>query len=177
MFSIGSAFTFEITYPDVVMKIIINVSIGKRCQMYEIPTKVVNMNKVIFANFITDHFNYCITCDEFPYELKRPGVISVHKNNAKCDKANYRLVSILTHFSNIYEKFVYNQLSKCFDNLLLTSQCGFRKGFSSQCCLLVKLGKFRKVIDRGYKSGALLTDISKAFSCIDHKHLFTKLYC
>ena len=109
------------------MKIVINVSFGKRCQMYEIPTKVVNMNKVIFANFITDHFNYCITCDEFPYELKRPGVISVHKNNAKCDKANYRLVSILTHFSNIYEKFMYNQLSNTLIIYFSQVSVGFEK--------------------------------------------------
>ena len=37
------------------------------------------MNKDIFANFITDHFNYCIAYGEFPDELKHADVISVHK--------------------------------------------------------------------------------------------------
>ena len=67
--NIGSAFTFEITYPDVVMKIIINLNITKNSEMYDIPTKVVKINKVIFAIFITELFNYCIT-SKFPYELE-----------------------------------------------------------------------------------------------------------
>ena len=54
------------------------------------------MNKDIFANFITDHFNYCIANGEFPDELKHTDVILVHEKNEKCNKTNYRPVSILT---------------------------------------------------------------------------------
>ena len=36
--------------------------------------------------------------------------------------------------------------------------------------------KFKEVIDRGYEFGALLTDLSKAFGCIDHPLLIAKLY-
>ena len=71
---------------------------------------------------------------------------------------------------------MYNQLSKYFDSLLATNQCGFRKGFSSQYCLLVMLEKVKEAIDRGNQFGALLTDLSKAFDCIDHKLLIAKLY-
>ena len=61
-------------------------------------------------------------------------------------------------------------------SLLATNQCGFWKGFSSQQWLLVILKKFKEAIDRGNQSGALLTDLSKAFDCIDHKLLIAKLY-
>ena len=74
-------------------------------------------------------------------------------------------MSILTKISKIYEKLLYDQLSKYFDSLLATNQCGFRKGFSSQYCLLVMLEKFKEAIDRGNQFGALLTDLSKAFDC------------
>ena len=104
--------------------------------------KVIKINKDIFANFITDYFTYCIACSEFPDELKH-AVIPVHKKNEKCNKTNYRPVSILTNISKIYEKLLYDQLSKYFDSLLATNQCGFRKGFSSKYCLLVMLGKFK----------------------------------
>ena len=121
------------------------------------------MNKYIFPNFITDHFNYCIANGEFPDELKHPDVIPVHKKNKKCNKTKCRPVSILTNISKMYEKLLYDQLSKYFDSLLATNQWGFRKGFSSQYCLLVILEKFKEAIDRGHQFGTLLTDLSKTF--------------
>ena len=63
-----------------------------------------------------------------------------------------------------------------FDKLLLPSQCGFRKGYSSRHCLLALLEKFKKSADNKNKFGTLLSDISKAFDCIDHKHLIAKLF-
>ena len=38
------------------------------------------------------------------------------------------------------------------------------------------LEKFKEAIDRGNQFGALLTDVSKASDCIDHKRLIAKLY-
>ena len=101
---INLTFSFEITYTDVVMKVINNLNVAKTCQGNDIATKIIRINKDIFANFITDHFNYCIAYGEFPDELKHADVIPVHKKNEKCNKINYRPVSILTNISKIYKK-------------------------------------------------------------------------
>ena len=143
----NSTFSFENTYTDVAMKVTNNLNVAKSCQINDIPTKVIKMNKDIFANFITDHFNYCIAYGEFPNELKHADVIPSHKKNEKCDKTNYRPGSILTNTSKIHEKLLYNQLSKYFDSLLATNQCVFRKGSSSQYCLLVMLEKFKEATE------------------------------
>ena len=103
-------------------------------------------------------------------------IITVHKKNEKCNKANDRPVSIPTNILKIYEKLLHNKLYKYFDSLLAANQCGFGKGFSSQCCQLVTLEKFKQAIDGGNQFGSLLTDLSKAFDCIDHKLLIAKLY-
>ena len=42
---------------------------------------------------------------------------------------------------------MYGQLPKYFDSLLATNQCGFRKGFRSQYCLLVMLERFKEAIE------------------------------
>ena len=102
-------FSLENTYTNEVMKVINDLNVAKTCQVNDIPTKVIKMNKDIFANFTTDHFNYCIAYSEFPDELKH-AVIPVHKKNEKCNKANYRPVSTLTNISKICEKLLHNQL-------------------------------------------------------------------
>ena len=64
---------------------------------------------------------------------------------------------------------------KYFNHILSKWQCGFRKGFSTQHCLLVMTEKWRKCLDKGGISGAILTDLSKAFDCILHNLLIAKL--
>ena len=54
------------------MEVTNNLNVAKSCQINDIPTKVIKMNKDIFTNFITDQFNYCITYGEFSDELKHP---------------------------------------------------------------------------------------------------------
>ena len=71
---------------------------------------------------------------------------------------------------------MYNQLYIYFNNTLSPNQFGFLKGDSAQQCLLVMIEKFKESIDKGHKFGALLTEVSKVFDCIDHKILIAKLY-
>ena len=125
---------------------------------------------------IYKHFKYCIDKGEFPNDLKHTDIAPMYKKNNKSEKENYRPVSILSNLFKIYGKLMYNPLYEYFDNILLPSQCGFRKGYSAQHCLLVMIEKFKEAIDRGYEFGALLTDLSKAFDCINHPLLIAKLY-
>ena len=71
---------------------------------------------------------------------------------------------------------MYNQLYEYFESILFSSQCGFWKRYSAQHCLLVMIEKIKKVIDRGNEFGALLTDLFKAFDCINHPLLIAKLH-
>ena len=64
---------------------------------------------------------------------------------------------------------------KYFNHVLSKSQCGFRESFSTQHCLLVITEKWRKCLDKRGISGAILTDLHKAFDCILHGLLIAKL--
>ena len=134
------------------------------------------MNCDIFSNLIYKHFNCCIDKGEFPNDLKHADIVPIYKKNNKYKKENCRPVSVLSNLSKIYEKLMYNQLYEYFDNILLPSQCGFQKGYNAQHCLLVMTEKFTEAIDMGYEFDALLTDLSKAFDCINHPLLIAKLY-
>ena len=62
-----------------------------------------------------------------------------------------------------------------FDDLLSKYQCGFRKGFNVQRCLVSMIETWKESVDNGRAFGALMTDISKAFGCLHHELLIAKL--
>ena len=70
---------------------------------------------------------------------------------------------------------MYQQLHEHFSSFLPPKQCGFRKGYSAQHCLVVILETFKESKDKGEEFGAFFTDLSKAFDCIDHNQLITRL--
>ena len=97
------------------------------------------------------------------------------KQGSRNKKENYRPISILPLISKIFEKIICRQLSNHFDNILSKFQCGFRKGYSPQHCLLLMIDKWKKAVDNHKVFGAVLTDLSKAFDCICHDLLIAKL--
>ena len=54
-------------------------------------------------------------------------------------------------------------------------QCGFRKGCSTQHCLLAMLKKWTSAVGKGKSFGALLTDLPETFDCLSHELLLAKL--
>ena len=54
-------------------------------------------------------------------------------------------------------------------------QCGFRKSYSTQQCLIALIEKWKSTVDSGKPFGALLMDLSKPFDCLPHELLLAKL--
>ena len=64
-----------------------------------------------------------------------------HKKFETTNKANYRPISILPAVSKIFEKIMYDQIEMYMNTHLSDYLCGFRKGYSTQYCLLSMLEK------------------------------------
>ena len=122
-----------------------------------------------------NYFNNCIASCLFPSKLKLADVSPIYKKGGRNDKTNYRPVSILPVISKVYERLIFNQINAFLDSKLSPYQRGFRKGYNSQYCLILMLEKWKNCIDKGGSSGALLTDLSKAFDCLSHDLLIAKL--
>ena len=75
-------------------------------------------------------------------------------------------MSILPVISKIYERLMYDQMYKYFHQIFFKLQCGFRKGFSTQICLLYMIENWKESLDQDDHYGAVLTDLSKAFECM-----------
>ena len=52
---------------------------------------------------------------------------------------------------------------------------GYRKGRSTEQCLLVMIETWRMAMDNKGFAGAVLTDLSKAFDCLNHDLFIAKL--
>ena len=72
----------------------------------------------------------------------------------------------MPNLSKVYDRLMYNQIYPYFDTLFSKFQCGFRKGFNAQHCLLAMIGKLRKTLDKDEETGAVSTDLRKAFDCM-----------
>ena len=69
---------------------------------------------------------------------------------------------------------MFARMSLFLENFLLMQQCSFREGHSTRHCILALLGKWKCAFDTGKVFGTLLTDMSKAFDCLDHELVITK---
>ena len=92
----------------------------------------------------------------FFLSILRMLIFPLFKKLDRLSKNNYRPVSILPTLSKLYEKILYIQIYNYFDNIFSKYICGFRKGHSTQHCLLFMLENLRKALDNRLKTGILL---------------------
>ena len=81
---------------------------------------------------------------------------------------NYRPVSLLPIVSKLFERNMYNQILAYIDKFLSPHLFGFRKGHSTEQCLIIMLEAWKKALDEKKNAGAILTDLSKAFDCLNN---------
>ena len=95
----------------------------------------------------------------------------------KLNIANYRPISILPVISKVYEKVFYSRLYDYFstNNILSSSQFSFRSGASTEHALLKFTDYVLKYFDDNKVGIATFIDLSKAYDCVDHKILLTKI--
>ena len=134
----------------------------------------------IMSNIFHDNINKCFPESFFPDNLKRAKVIPTFKKDIKKDsknlKENYRPESILSNISKIYETCLQNKLCSYFEDIFSDHQFGFRKDISAQQCLITLIETWKKYLDNNESFGALLTDLFKAFDCLNRELLIAKLH-
>ena len=121
--------------------------------------------------------NQMINTGIFSQMLKIAKVVPLYKKGDKNLLINYRPISLLPSISKIFEKIIYIQMYKYFEenNLFFTSQYGFRIDYSTELAAFEVADRIIcDMVDRGKIPFNIYLDLSKAFDTIDHKILFKK---
>jgi len=89
---------------------------------------------------------------------------------------NYRLISILSVFSKIFEKLLFNRLNSVVEkyNILTDVQHGFRESRSMAACRSF-IESTLEALDNHLNATGIFLDLSKAYDVLNHQILLHKL--
>ena len=102
----------------------------------------------------------------------------IDKDGDAADPSNYRPISTLNSFAQIFEKLSYLQVSTYLEkyNILNKFQFGFCKGRSTEQAIIeVSENYLKKAIDNNLHVCGVVLDFVKAFGTVNHQILLKKI--
>ena len=105
-------------------------------------------------------------------------IIPIFKSDDETDPNNYTSISLLSNYNRIYEKIIYKRIIDFIEknDLLYTSQYGFRKGHSTQHAILEIVNTIQTNMSQGLLSCGIFIDVKKASDTVDDDILLSKLH-
>ena len=144
----------------------------------DIPPKLIKLASDELSSPITELVNASIRELVYPHDMKKAEVSPLYKVQKENDmlKENYRPVSILPILGKVLEIVMADQLRIFFNDIFDVKLGAYRKRYGCDNILVRLLEKWKKALDENKIVGTLLMDLSKAFDCIPHSLLVSKLH-
>ncbi len=133
----------------------------------------------LIADPLAHIINLSFRSGVFPDDLKIAKVFPIFKGGDNSQLLNSRPISVLTIFSKVFERILYDRLIMFFDKYKLLSPCqfGFRKVKSTEQAVMQLFDFVTHNLDNHLSVFSLFVDVSKAFDSVDHTILLHKLEC
>ena len=175
--NIACSFHFKLVSQDDVKKVIRDLKPKHSAGHDDISTHLLKSMSNMIAPLLTLSINQSLCTGIFPDQLKVAKVIPLYKKDDQHLFDNYRPISLLPAISKVFEKIafiqVYDYLEK--NNLLYSSQYGFRALHSTELAALEMTDIISKTMDSGKIPISIFLDLSKAFDTLDHTILLKKM--
>jgi hypothetical protein len=169
--------TFKNSSTKEVERIIRSLGLKNSHGYDEISTKILKVSAPFISSPLNYILNKSITSGIFPTRLKYSIVKPLFKKGDKDVMTNYRPISLLTSFSKVFERIIYDRLSDHMEvnNMLATEQFGFRPCSSTEKASYRLMDEILKSLNNRLMVGGIFCDLQKAFDCVNHNILLTKL--
>ena len=167
----------EIFEDEVPAEFVKNLKANKGFKPDNVSPKFLKDSSCVIAPTLTNIFNQSLKTGKFPDEWALARVSPIFKTDLKTELGNYRPISVLSTVSKVFERIMYEQINKYFnDNKLFTKyQSGFRIGYSASTALLSVTNEWLCNIDKGLINGVLFFYLKMAFDTVNHDILIEKL--
>ena len=143
----------------------------------EISTKILKVSAPFISSLLNYICNKSILSGTFPTRLKYSIVKPMYKKGDRNDVTNYRPISLLTSFSKVFEKMIYGILLQhvTINNISVEEQFGFRTSSSTDKASYKLIDEILNALNNRMMVGGIFCDLQKAFDCVNHNILLTKL--
>ena len=128
----SNSFTVFPTTREEIEDIPSSLKTGKATGPSSIPIDIFKVLKYVISKLLELIFNASFMTGIVPIDFKIANIIPVYKTGSHTYLGNYRPISLLSIFSKILEKLMYNRLLNFLDrnDILFEKQFGFRSGHS-----------------------------------------------
>ena len=169
-------FNFNNLVEQDIHKQIVQLNPKKASIENDLPAEILKESTDIVSDYLCSIYNNSKFNELYPNSLKLGTVAPINKKSTQTLlKKDQRPVNLIPIVSKLYEKNMYDEIYAYIDKFLSPYLFGYRKNHSTDQCLTVMIEAWKKALDLKHSAGAVLTDLSKAFDCLNHKLLIAKL--
>uniref|UniRef100_A0A1B6LDB0 Reverse transcriptase domain-containing protein n=1 Tax=Graphocephala atropunctata TaxID=36148 RepID=A0A1B6LDB0_9HEMI len=172
-FQVNKSFYLQPVNADVVSAIITSLSNKFSSGHDDISTAILKQCGKVISGPLAHLINSSFVTGIFPDQMKIAKVIPVFKKGDPHDVSCYRPISLLSSFSKVYERVVYNQFVSYLESNCLfdKEQHGFRSGKSVITAATDIVQSIIENVDKKKKVAAIFLNLSRAFDSVSHPKL------
>ena len=112
--------------PQEVFNVIKKLKTKKARRTNDVETVFIKYANPVISKFLSDMFNVCLCEGRYPDLLKIAEVVPIFKKGERNKMINYRPISLLSQFNNIFEKLLYIRIYTYITRFNLLSDHRFR---------------------------------------------------